>query len=67
MFLDPNAENVNPTIHQAIDDPSSVLFFEAGKKVGDYGTILMTAQTITSNPISPSYFMLVKLPSYLTP
>jgi hypothetical protein len=66
IFLDPNAQNTNPTIYSSVDDPS-VRFFQNGLDVGDYGPIVMTAQTVSGLPITKPFFMLIKLPKFLTP
>lgn len=66
IFLDPRPKNGAPVTYPSVDDPS-VQFFEAGKDVGDYGSIFMNAHTVSGSPVTQPFYMLVKLPDYLDP
>jgi hypothetical protein len=66
VFLDPRSQNVAPTIYPSVD-PTNIQFFQTGKDVGDYGSIAMNAQTVTGNPVTQPFHMLIKLPLYLIP
>lgn len=66
VFLDPRPKNGAPVTYPSVDDPSSQ-FFEDNKDVGDYASILMNAHTVSGNPVTNPYYMLVKLPPYLDP
>jgi hypothetical protein len=51
----------------SVDDPSTILFFEPLKTVGQYGYITLTAQSSTNSlPLDP-YYVLFKLPYFLSP
>jgi hypothetical protein len=65
--LDPHSKNANPTEVLSVDDANTVSFFDSALDVGDYGSITLTAQTITSTTQISPYFVLFKLPSDLTP
>ena len=50
-----------------VDDQNLVNFFDAGLSVGMYGSIALTAQSLTGNYLNDPFYVIFKLPTYLPP
>jgi len=61
------ANNSAPLSYDSVDNQSIVNFFDPALDVGDYGAITLKAQSVSGNVLTAPFYIIYKLPSYLTP